>query len=69
MYNNPSVLYHAINPENSTMKEGKVVSSMDDNGVTTVISGRLTIGTLMNTIDDILKTAILTQSVEASTLE
>lgn len=59
----PKILLAAISPENATMPEGKIYSKIVGNGVETVLSGNLTIGRLMNTIDDVIKTAILAKNV------
>ncbi|MHA2169779.1 MAG: hypothetical protein ACXAB7_07800 [Candidatus Kariarchaeaceae archaeon] len=59
----PEILHLAISPENVTMPSGTISSILIENGVSTEIVGVMEIGRLIYTIDDILKAAILANSV------
>ena len=59
----PEILLLAISPENISMPSGDISSTMIENGVSTEIMGMMGIGRLIYTIDDILKAAILANSV------
>ncbi len=60
----PKILEFAIAPENKTMPDGNVITVVNKASVDTIISGEMSIGRLMNTVDDILKTAILAKNVD-----
>ncbi len=61
----PKTLYTTISPENKTMPEGaKIDTSLNDTGIVLKIQGKMTLGRLKYTIDDILKSAILTHQIE-----
>ncbi len=60
----PKILELAIAPENKTMPDGNVITVVNKASVDTIISGEMSIGRLMNTVDDILKTAILAKNVD-----
>lgn len=59
----PKILFASINPENKTMPVGKVQTEINGNKVITHITGKMGIGRMMNTIDDVIKTAILAKKV------
>ncbi|MCY3411481.1 MAG: hypothetical protein INQ03_07620 [Candidatus Heimdallarchaeota archaeon] len=61
------ILLQAIEPENSTMPEGTVSSKIDGDKVVSIIEGTMSIGRLMNTIDDIVNTALLTKNLSDTT--
>ena len=63
----PNTLLLAISPENATMPEGLVHTKIVEKEVITTISGHMTIGRLIYTLDDILKTAILAKNVSDTT--
>ena len=60
------ILVAAISPENNTMPEGAVTTEEIGNKVVTKIKGKMTLGRLMNTIDDVVNTAILASKVASS---
>lgn len=64
------ILDNAISPENSSMPDdsGVVSSKIIDNVFQTTIEGEMTIGRLIYTLDDILKTSILAKNVSNQTL-
>ena len=59
------ILAKTISPENITMpkESGIVTSSTIDNTFISKIEGNMSIGRLINTMDDIIKTAILTKNI------
>ncbi len=59
------ILKNAISPENITMpkESGTVISSIIGNSFVTEIKGKMSIGRLINTMDDIIKTAILAKNI------
>ncbi|MHA2097266.1 MAG: hypothetical protein ACW99A_01160 [Candidatus Kariarchaeaceae archaeon] len=59
------ILDHSISPENTTMptESGKVISKIFDGKFVTEINGTMSIGRLIHTLDDIIKTAILAKNV------
>lgn len=59
------ILKNAISPENITMpkESGTVISSIVSNSFVTEIEGKMSIGRLINTMDDIVKTAILAKNI------
>ncbi len=63
----PDILKVAISPENITMPEGVVRTYIENDTVITTIEGEMGIGRLINTMDDIIKTAILSKEVSQST--
>ncbi|MHA2248733.1 MAG: KEOPS complex subunit Pcc1 [Candidatus Kariarchaeaceae archaeon] len=63
----PNTLLLAISPENETMPDGLVRTKIVEKKVITTVSGYMTIGRLIYTIDDILKTAILAKNVSETT--
>ena len=63
MGGNMEVLVAAISPENKTMPEGMITTEGKDNKVITKIHGEMTLGTLINTIDDVINTGILASRV------
>ncbi len=62
-----NMMYLAISPENKTISTGEIKTYIDNNQVITTIEGDFNIGTVINTIDDILKTAILAENVSKIT--
>lgn len=57
----------AIAPENKTMPSGGIISTeIVDNKVITSLTGELSIARFINTVDDVLKAAILAKSVSNS---
>ena len=60
----PEILRVAIAPENKTMPSGTVDTVVEDKKVVTTIEGEMSVGRLMNTIDDVIKTAILADNVD-----
>ena len=61
------ILEVAISPENITMPEGVVETFVENDKVITTIKGEMGIGRLINTMDDIIKTAILAKEVSGTT--
>ncbi|OLS29164.1 MAG: hypothetical protein HeimC2_01550 [Candidatus Heimdallarchaeota archaeon LC_2] len=59
------ILNSTISPENATMpkESGFVKSSIIDNVFVSTIEGNMSIGRLINTMDDIIKTAILSKNI------
>ena len=59
------ILNTTISPENVTMpkESGTVTSTIIDNVFVTDIVGTMTIGRLINTMDDVIKTAILAKNI------
>ncbi len=54
----------AIAPENQTMpSEGEINTEIVDDEVITTLTGNLSIARFINTVDDVLKAAILSKSV------
>ena len=53
----------SLKPENSTMPEGSVDSEIIKGKIVTNINGKMSIGRAMNTLDDVLNTAILSQKI------
>lgn len=66
-----TILDHTISPENVTMpvESGTVRSRIQDGKFITEINGNMPIGRLINTIDDIVKTAILAKKIVQSSDE
>lgn len=63
---NPEIIKIAIAPENSTMPSGSIKTEVIDKEIITKITGKMSIGRLNYTIDDILKAAILANNVSES---
>jgi hypothetical protein len=68
-HEHPRELLAVIEPENKTMKDGTVVSRIENRYVSSVIKGQMSIGTLLHTLDDLIKTAIIFNGVSESTIE
>lgn len=64
-----TILDKTITPENSTMPKnsGTVTSRIHDNTFQTIIEGEMTIGRLIFTLDDIIKTSILAKNISNQT--
>ncbi|MCE7736819.1 MAG: hypothetical protein GPJ54_18190 [Candidatus Heimdallarchaeota archaeon] len=64
-----TILDKTISPENSSMPEnsGIVTSKIQDNKFKTTIEGEMTIGRLIFTLDDIIKTSILAKNISDQT--
>lgn len=60
-------LYFAISPENDTITDGTISTRIDKNTVVTELKGKMSIGRMINTIDDVLKTAILANNIYNAT--
>ena len=54
-----------LTPENSSFPSGTIVSHKSDGRLITTISGRIGIGRVKFTIDDILKTSILALTLDS----
>ena len=63
----PRTLFLAIAPENQTMPSGGYISTeIVDSRVVTTLTGELSLARFINTVDDVLKAAILAKSVSDS---
>ncbi|MDH5402369.1 MAG: KEOPS complex subunit Pcc1 [Candidatus Heimdallarchaeota archaeon] len=56
----------ALLPENKTMENGEIKTYCTGEFVVTELEGNMKIGTLINTLDDIIRTSILVQKVSES---
>ncbi len=60
----PDSLFLAVEPENKTVpKNMQIVAKQTETGIVCEIKGEMGIGTLKNTIDDILKAAQINQKI------
>ncbi|MHA2503500.1 MAG: KEOPS complex subunit Pcc1 [Candidatus Kariarchaeaceae archaeon] len=50
-------------PENATLPQVDIISKAEDEGVRTTITGKMSIGTLIRTLDDIISTVTLANDV------
>lgn len=61
----PKTLDIAISPENATMPgDATCRTELKQDGVTVTVEGRMTLGRLKHTVDDVLKAASLAISIE-----
>ena len=63
--NKPDLFANLLSPENSLFTSGKITSLIEDNTLILTIKGKISIGTMKYTIDDILKTAVLISKINS----
>jgi len=56
-------LKQVIEPENRTAGDHEIQTWVKENQVVTTIEGKMTLGSLLRSVDDILQTAILSEAV------
>ena len=63
----PDILDAAVSPENQTMPgEATCITTKMKNGIKVTVKGKMTLGRLKHTLDDIVKTASLAKGIEES---
>jgi hypothetical protein len=60
----PILLFEVIEPENKLIENNIIQSNKTSSGIVVNFKGNVKINTLRNTIDDIIKTAILSLNVQ-----